>query len=65
MYPNDKPGLGIDIDEELAAQYPPVDEVEFWTQARWPDGSPAPRRRVCQNKIKAAALFEAAAFLLV
>ncbi len=32
MYPNDKPGLGIDIDEELAAQYPPVDEVEFWTQ---------------------------------
>ena len=41
MYPNDKPGLGIDIDEELAAQYPPVDEVEFWTQTRWPDGSPA------------------------
>ncbi len=22
MYPNDKPGLGIDIDEELAAKYP-------------------------------------------
>ncbi len=22
MYPNDKPGLGIDIDEKLAAKYP-------------------------------------------
>jgi mannonate dehydratase len=41
MYPNDKPGLGIDIDEELAAKYPPEDTVEFWTQTRWPDGSPA------------------------
>jgi mannonate dehydratase len=41
MYPNDKPGLGIDIDERLAAKYPPEDQVEFWTQTRWPDGSPA------------------------
>ncbi len=41
MYPNDKPGLGIDIDERLAAQYPCEDEVEWWTQARLPDGSPA------------------------
>lgn len=41
MYPNDKPGLGIDIDEKLAAQYPCQDQVEFWTQTRWPDGSPA------------------------
>ena len=41
MYPNDRPGLGIDIDEALAAKYPPKDEVEFWTQTRWPDGSPA------------------------
>ncbi len=41
MYPNNRPGLGIDLDEELAAQYPPKDEVEWWTQARWPDGSPA------------------------
>lgn len=40
MYPNDKPGLGIDIDEKLAAKYPPKDEVEFWTQTRLPDGSP-------------------------
>ncbi len=41
MYPNDKPGLGIDVNEELAAKYPCQDEVEFWTQARLPDGSPA------------------------
>jgi mannonate dehydratase len=41
MYPNDKPGLGIDIDEKLAAKYPCRDEVEQWTQTRWPDGSPA------------------------
>ncbi|MCB0122532.1 MAG: hypothetical protein KDE58_09830, partial [Caldilineaceae bacterium] len=41
MYPNDKPGLGIDIDEALAAKYPCKDFVETWTQTRWPDGSPA------------------------
>jgi mannonate dehydratase len=41
MYPNDKPGLGIDVDEALAAKYPCEDFVEAWTQARLPDGSPA------------------------
>lgn len=41
MYPNDKPGLGIDIDEKLAAKYPCEEIVEQWTQARLPDGSPA------------------------
>jgi mannonate dehydratase len=41
LYPNDQPGLGIDIDEEMAAKYPCEDEIEFWTQTRWPDGSPA------------------------
>ena len=41
MYPNDKPGLGIDIDEKLAAEYPCRDAVEQWTQTRLPDGSPA------------------------
>jgi mannonate dehydratase len=41
MYPNDKPGLGIDIDEKLAAKYPCRDEVEQWTQTRLPDGGPA------------------------
>ena len=40
MYPNDKPGLGIDINEELAAKYPCTDEVVGWTQTRLPDGSP-------------------------
>jgi len=41
MYPNDQPGLGIDVDEKLAAEYPCTDTVEQWTQARLPDGSPA------------------------
>jgi mannonate dehydratase len=41
LYPNDKPGLGLDIDEALAAEYPPQDEVIQWTQARLPDGTPA------------------------
>ncbi len=41
IYPNDQPGLGIDIDLDLAAKYPPKDEVIDWTQARLPDGSPA------------------------
>jgi mannonate dehydratase len=40
MYPNEKPGLGIDIDEALAAKFPPQDFVEQWTQTRLPDGSP-------------------------
>ena len=41
MIPNALPGLGIDIDEKLAAQYPCTDEVIQWTQTRLPDGSPA------------------------
>ncbi|MCY4061605.1 MAG: starvation-sensing protein RspA [Chloroflexi bacterium] len=41
LYPNNQPGLGIDINEELAAKYPPQDIVEEWTQTRLPDGSPA------------------------
>ncbi len=41
LYPNDKPGLGIDIDEKLAAKYPCQDIIEDWTQTRLPDGSPA------------------------
>ena len=40
MYPNDQPGLGIDVNEELAAKYPCTDEVVGWTQTRLPDGSP-------------------------
>ena len=41
LYLNDKPGLGIDIDEKLAVKYPPQDEVVQWTQARLPDGTPS------------------------
>ena len=40
LYSNDQPGLGIDINEELAAQYPCQEIVEEWTQTRLPDGSP-------------------------
>ena len=40
MVANDRPGLGIEINEALAARYPCVDEVEQWTQTRQPDGSP-------------------------
>ena len=40
MYPNDKPGLGIDFDEKLAEKYSCVDSVDMWTQTRLPDGSP-------------------------
>jgi mannonate dehydratase len=41
LYPNDMPGLGIDIDESLAAEHPCEDVVEQWTQTRRPDGSSA------------------------
>ena len=41
LYPNDQPGLGIDINEDLAAKYPCQEIVEAWTQTRLPDGSPA------------------------
>ncbi len=41
LYPADPdaPGLGIDVDEELAAKFPCQDSVEEWTQARAPDGT--------------------------
>lgn len=41
LYPNDAPGLGIDVVEELARAYPCQEIVEQWTQTRRPDGSPA------------------------
>jgi mannonate dehydratase len=40
LYPNDNPGLGIDINERLAEKYPCDEIVETWTQTRLPDGSP-------------------------
>jgi mannonate dehydratase len=39
LWPNDRPGLGIDIDEQLAAKYP-IDLAPIeWTQSRLPDGT--------------------------
>ena len=39
VYPNDRPGLGVDINEEIARRYPCVDGVTVWTQTRKRDGS--------------------------
>ena len=40
-YPNDTPGIGVDIDEKKAARYPFVGGLPEWTLARTPDGSSA------------------------
>jgi mannonate dehydratase len=39
VYVNDKPGLGVNINEELAAKYPCHDRLPDWTLARIPDGT--------------------------
>lgn len=39
LYANNKPGLGIDIDEEKAGKYSCAHQLPDWTQARRPDGS--------------------------
>ncbi|TBL70090.1 enolase C-terminal domain-like protein [Paenibacillus thalictri] len=41
VYPNDKPGLGIDIDEKAAAKFPCSNVLPTWTMARLPDGTSA------------------------
>ena len=38
-YPNERPGLGIDFDEALAARFPCDNENPRWTVARLPDGT--------------------------
>ena len=38
-YPNDQPGLGIDIDEKAAAKYPCPEGPPGWTVTRTPDGT--------------------------
>ncbi len=38
-YPNDRPGLGIDIDEKKAAKYPCSEDLPRWTLTRIPDGT--------------------------
>ena len=39
VYANDKPGLGIDIDEELAKKFPCSEKLPAWTNCRRPDGT--------------------------
>jgi len=39
VYANDKPGLGVDIDEAQAAKYPCEKTVTTWTQTRLADGT--------------------------
>ena len=39
VYPNDKPGLGIDIDENLAKKFPCSEKLPQWTNCRRPDGT--------------------------
>ncbi len=39
LYPSDRPGFGIEVDEAAAGRYPARAEVIGWTQARHGDGS--------------------------
>jgi len=39
VYPNDKPGFGIEFNEALATKYPCTDENPEWTVSRLPDGT--------------------------
>ena len=39
LWPNTRPGLGVDIDEAKAAKYPITVAPVEWTQSRWPDGT--------------------------
>ena len=39
VYANDKPGLGVDLNEEEAAKYPCENTVTTWTQTRRRDGA--------------------------
>ncbi len=41
VYPNEKPGLGIDMDEKMAAKFPCKNVLPAWTLARLPDGTSA------------------------
>jgi mannonate dehydratase len=38
-WPNDRPGLGVDFDEKLAAKHPCDDVEPTWTASRLPDGT--------------------------
>ena len=40
MYVNEVPGLGVDVNEKLAAKYPlPEKQLNEWTQVRKHDGT--------------------------
>ena len=39
LRPGDRPGLGVELDEDLAARFPCPDGNPAWTVARAPDGS--------------------------
>ncbi|MBK1876497.1 enolase C-terminal domain-like protein [Pelagicoccus mobilis] len=39
LYSNERPGIGVYINEEAAKAYPPIEDVTLWTQIRLPDGS--------------------------
>lgn len=39
VYPNDQPGLGVDLNEAEAAKYPCENTVTTWTQTRGRDGA--------------------------
>lgn len=39
VYANDKPGLGVSINEKAAAKYPCENKVTTWTQTRLKDGT--------------------------
>lgn len=41
VYLTEAPGIGVDVNEEAAAAYPPVDKDLSWTLCRLPDGSAA------------------------
>jgi len=42
IYPNDKPGLGIDFDEQMAKEFPAQfrEHAHDWFLTRLPDGTP-------------------------
>jgi len=39
LYPNDKPGFGMDLNEKKAAKYPAEVRAHEWLRARLPDGT--------------------------